>query len=300
KTVPKIAQNLAFELGWSRVYGIYVQGAVSDTMLKHVQLDADASGTHGLDSLCRAYFPEIGVYWDGIFRDRDGNHTYNCCQIEGKKLFKYNAYDAIAAAKVDKALDKALDKVYDYDWRATHAYFMEVVCPLLARLHFNGWSVNKKRGKLIEGKLSKVMDTELEALHDTTEVQELLKQVNKIAWKKERKAIKQLKTEKGREARKARWQPLTTINPNSVDQRAMLLYDIMGLDVTYTSDAGNPSVKKDHIELMFQGKDNYPPAIVHLLRYLEAGKLKGTYVTKCTHTIRSRRGFVHPTYKNET
>lgn len=301
KKLKKVAQNLAFELIWSRVYGVRPTNIVADTMMKQIQYDPDAAeGTKGLDAMCRAHLPKIGAYWVDNWQDEDGHKTYNSCAVPGKRLFRYSAFDAVAEAAINGKLNKIMDKRYSYDWQATHKYIIEVVVPLLARLHYNGWPVNKARGKKIVKKLDKVLAKEMKLLHEHSEVQEVVKRLNKIAWKKEKKAIAQLKTEKGREARKAKWQPITQMNPNSPDDKRMLYYDVMGLPEEYYTDSEQLSTKKDHIELLFKGKDNYPSVVKHLMNWLEASKLQGTYARKCVYDLRSDRGFVHATYKNET
>jgi len=112
--VPKVIQNMQFELLWLKVKkGILVRNVVFDTMIAQFLLDESTSTNIGLKQMVWRYLPEYGGY------EVDVDHS-DISGMDRKQLYLYNATDAFVTAKIaeiqklqieDKKLDFLLSGV---------------------------------------------------------------------------------------------------------------------------------------------------------------------------------------------
>ena len=132
-SVPKIGQNLKYDMNVLRNYDIFVQGVVFDTMLESYVLDS-VSSRHDMDTLARNHLGHDPVSFSDIAGKGKTQLTFD--QIDLDKAGHYAAEDADVTLRLHHALMPKLTQQ-----PSLHRIFVELEMPLvtvLSNIESNG------------------------------------------------------------------------------------------------------------------------------------------------------------------
>lgn len=148
--VPKLGQNLKYDIQIFKRWGIQVRGVVADTLLESYLLDPDEP--HNLDSLARRYLNHSNIAYSDV--TGTGKKQISFAEVPIDRAAAYSGEDADVALRLHQKLRPDISK------RGLEPLFQEIEMPLLevlADMEYCGVLVDS--GKLRE--MARELDAEI-------------------------------------------------------------------------------------------------------------------------------------------
>ena len=130
--IPKIGQNIKYDMLVLRNYGITLGGKLSDTMIAHYLLQPELP--HNMDTLAEKYLDYSTIKIDTLIGAK-GKNQKNMRDLSPTEVYEYACEDADVTLKLWKALEPEIEKA------GMQQLFNEVEMPLvrtLAEMEENG------------------------------------------------------------------------------------------------------------------------------------------------------------------
>lgn len=135
--IPKVGQNLKYDLLVLLNYGIQVSGPFYDTMLAHYVAEPD--GKHGMDALARQYLQYDPVSITTLI-GKKGKGQLSMRQVDLEEIVPYACEDADITLQLKPVLEKELDR---QGVRSVLEQIEMPLMPVLLEMEFEGVKVDE-------------------------------------------------------------------------------------------------------------------------------------------------------------
>jgi DNA polymerase-1 len=179
-SVPKVGQNLKYDLQILRRWGIDLKGIAQDTLLESYLIDPDQP--HNLDALALKWLGHANISYSDVAGSGKSQISFSEVTIE--KATQYSAEDADVTLRLHEKLAPELEK------RGAGPLYKEVEVPLLevlADMEYYGVLVDEKALRRMSGELDtemKAAEVEIYQLAGETFNIQSPKQLSKILFEK--------------------------------------------------------------------------------------------------------------------
>lgn len=283
KNIRYLFHNGTYDVGGIRRYVHNFNHAqwLHDTILMSYLLDENTS--HGLKALTAVHIPEMAGYESDISADVEEKGWEG---IDLSTLAKYNCTDADMTYRL---YNKFLPQIEEQGMKFLYDKIVMGGIRVLQEISFNGLCMDKELAAELVVKYRQVV----EDIHTNIQGYPAVKKLIRLLAQE--KMDKYNNTHKNQKDIECFMEPF---NPASTQQKAKLIFDVLGYKVLKTSKtSGNASVDKGVLE-EYAKKDKL---CAKLIEYSKVGKLLGTYiepvVPKWLNTFDGRS---HSTYSLHT
>lgn len=225
------------------LYGLEVMNRnIHDTkLITYLATNSCAGNTLGLKPNTHEYSGNYAIEIDDIRL------------IPKEKLLRYNLIDTLATWYLFKKNYPKM--VQDQQLEIYNTIFIPSV-KVIMQMELSGMCLNMNRVLEVEKELSQIKDKALNIINDSIFTKQTEKQLTELAWIKDYEDRKNKAKNPDKILPKA-IKKKVIFNPNSPNHLSTLLYDVLGLPITDTTETGLPAtgadvIKKKKLQLMNQ------------------------------------------------
>lgn len=298
-------QNVSFDVRWSAVkWGVRIRRIIEDSMLTHHGCD-ERQGIHGLDNICREYFPEVGPYWQHIEKWYENDKMLKRLD-RGKSLADAPLWGPLGilrycAADVDMTLcanARMRPQVEREGLGRTVWSLLPRMSLYTADLQRYGVAIDVPYARDFEVRLSRMVRDSYDGLMSAPEIIKYNGIKIQILREDREKEIERFKTEANKVKARAKLGELRhEFNPNSPDQVAEVMYDMLGLASQEEDTGRGESRSTDEDHLTWLAVKSGAKIAKDIIAYRKLTKIEGTYSTpiiqRVTNAVNNHWGYLH-------
>ncbi len=149
-SVPKVGQNLKYDIQILRRWGIALRGVAADTLLESYLIDPDQP--HNLDALALKYLNHKNITYEEVAGS--GKNQVSFSEVTIEKAAQYSGEDADVTLRLHEVLSPLIQ-----DW-GVESLYKEVEVPLievLSEMEYQGVLVDEARLRVMSVELEKEM-----------------------------------------------------------------------------------------------------------------------------------------------